>query len=686
LDVLAGGSLRTRGASMSAVPLSEGEDPSNVTLSDAGSTWENLGGAINIGMDRSRVGASNVLNIINGAEVISPNMSVNEDGVVNLGAGGLAGKFTVDRLTNNGQFNADFTDDVILDSVISGVGTLTKRGAGTLTLTGASSGYQGTTVVDGGALMVGDDTHPGASLAGDVRVNKDGLPGGAGTLGHVTIASGGTLSPGNSIGTINVADVTFDAGSTYAVEVGPGAGHSDRTVATGAATINGGTVKVQAGLGRYAAQTDYTILTAAGGRTGMFDGVTSNLAFLTPSLWYDADNVHLRMTRNRTTFASVGRTPNQRATGAGAESIVDTARPVFRGLLNLSAEQAPGALDLLSGDAYVSAKGMLLKNSAFVRDAVDSRFRPASGGADAPPALDYGNGNTASDRGPVTATPAPPPGTGRIAPWGSAFGSWGATESDGNAAGLRQSTSGFLAGVDGEVTRHMRLGVLAGYSHDLFNVGARAASGSSNNYHLGLYGGTQATALGVRGGIAYAFHDMSARRTIAFPGFADKLTAHYDASTLQAFGELSYRIDGARASLEPFANLAYAKLHTNAFTEQGGDAALHSRPQANEATFSTLGVRTAARFDLGSTTATVRGTFGWRHTYGDTTARTALAFVGGSDAFKIAGVPISKDVAVVRVGLDLAMGRDAALSVGYSGQFGGLARSNGAEARLDVAF
>src|SRR5215831_710056 len=77
-------------------------------------------------------------------------------------------------------------------------------------------------------------------------------------------------------------------------------------------------------------QTQYTILTAngAGGVGGTFSGVTSNLAFLDPSLSYDVHNVYLTMTRNSVAFNSVGMTPNQIATGGGVESL-GSGSPVY---------------------------------------------------------------------------------------------------------------------------------------------------------------------------------------------------------------------------------------------------------------------------------------------------------------------------------------------------------------------
>src|SRR3546814_9282069 len=69
----------------------------------------------------------------------------------------------------------------------------------------------------------------------------------------------GTIAPGNSIGTLNVAgNIGFAAGSTYEVEVNA-AGEGDLIAASGAATIDGGSVKVLAGAGDYRPQTDYKI-------------------------------------------------------------------------------------------------------------------------------------------------------------------------------------------------------------------------------------------------------------------------------------------------------------------------------------------------------------------------------------------------------------------------------------------
>ncbi|MCJ2072449.1 autotransporter domain-containing protein, partial [Methylobacterium sp. J-030] len=139
---------------------------------------------------------------------------------------------------------------------------------------------------------------PTGPVAGTVPCGAGGVLGGARTLGGVSARSGGTVSPGNSCGTLTVTGhAAFAAGSTYRGEANA-ACKAERITAAVQAVLAGGTVQVLAASGAYGPRTTYTILSAAGGVSGQFASVTSNLAFLSPGLRYLPNDVDLTLTRN----------------------------------------------------------------------------------------------------------------------------------------------------------------------------------------------------------------------------------------------------------------------------------------------------------------------------------------------------------------------------------------------------
>ncbi|WP_245463673.1 MULTISPECIES: autotransporter domain-containing protein [unclassified Mesorhizobium] len=370
-------------------------------------------------------------------------------------------------------------------------------------------------------------------------------------------------------------NAAFAAGSVLAVDVSGAS--ADKFTTTGTADITDAILGVR--VGGLAIGT-YTVLTANGGLTGTFNSVTgaTSTPFLSVTDTYDANNAYLDVTKVRD-FADAGLTPNQIATGEGLDSL--TGGAVFNAVAGLATDaEAQAAFDQLSGEIHASANGMLVEDSRFVRDAATSRIRAAFGdvGAAALPVMAYGEG------GPEMVAAD----TDRFAVWGQAFGSWGSTDSDGNAAAFDRSTGGLLAGAD-TLVGGWRVGLLGGYSHSSFDADDRNSSGKSDNYHLGLYGGTNWGAIAFRTGAAYSWSSLSTKRSVAFNGFTDGLSADYDAGTAQIFGDLAYRADAGQFKFEPFANLAYVSVHTDGFTEDGGDAALTSAGSNTDATFTTLG-------------------------------------------------------------------------------------------------
>jgi outer membrane autotransporter protein len=626
-------------------------------------------------------------------------------GGTTIGSGTLVGSITsfgTGDILNDATLVIDQASDANFSQQISGSGLLTKRGAGRLNLTGIST-LSGPTMVEEGQLAVN------GSLANSVVTVTGGSLGGNGTVGGIVAQSGGMVAPGNSIGTVHVAgDVSFRPGSVYEVEVNA-AGQSDRIAASGKATLSGGTVQVLAEDGTYQPSTTYSILTANAGVSGAFARVSSNFAFLTPSLGYNANTVDLTLTRKvgpsdppdptdptdptdpdqptPVAFNSVATTGNQYNVANAVEAL-GSGNLLFDAVLSQSADGARQAFDAMSGEAYASATMTAVGSAIRVQDTLLSRLRnsaiPTFAQVQGTYAATFAADALGAAPDPVT-IPAPTFDPRHFALWGEGFGSWGKAGTNGNAGGLDTSMGGFILGAEARIDRTYTLGIAGGFTRTTFEADARLSSGSNDTVFAAVYGASAWGNLNLRLGASYAWHDIDVSRTIRFPHFADQAHASYDASTAQAFAEVGYAFDFGQVTIEPFAGASVLRLHTDGFVEEGGAAALTGYSRDQDLATTTLGLRAETRLgdDL---PLTVRGMLGWRRAYGDVNPTALLAFAGGASSFAVAGTPIDRDALVAEAGLDWQATRDMSLGIAYSGQVGSRAQEHSIKGNLTWRF
>ncbi len=335
--------------------------------------------------------------------------------------------------------------------------------------------------------------------------------------------------------------------------------------------------------------------------------MTSDYAFLKPSLSYDTQNVYLGLTYNERRFTDFARTRNQYALASAAQDLGFGNR-VFEALLTLPEGQVARAFERLDGEGHASLNTVIQQQSAYLRDAVGARLRQSGSGDDA-------LGRAAQAAGPATQSVDGDPGRTL---WAQAYGGFGRRQGTGNAGAIASSAGGMLAGLDVALGDAIRVGVLGGLGRSSADVPSRDTSATFATYDVGVYGSGRFGALALRGGFARSWNEVSARRSVVFPGYSGSQTARYTVAATQAFGEVSTDVAVGATTLQPFAGLSYVSLDGHRVREQGSPAsALSGTVRGQDVVYTSLGTRAATQVSLGDVVLTPSVTLGWQHAFGD---------------------------------------------------------------------
>ncbi|MBH1967002.1 MAG: autotransporter domain-containing protein [Pseudomonadales bacterium] len=548
-----------------------------------------------------------------------------------------------------------------------------KQGAWTLAGNGDFS--------DGGAVRSGATLINQGGIAGNLSVDSGGVYAGGGSVGSLRVD--GTLLTNTQFGTATIThDLTMSSGATLAYGVNAD-GSSAPVQVGGTANLNGATLAINPSSGTYPWQSQYTVVQASN-INGTFAKVTSDYAFLTPTLAYTPTQVDLTYTRNDVAFNEFAVTANGNRAANSLASIGKN-NTLYNALLNTTSTTAGNAIEQLAGTSNADLTSATLGASSQIGASMLSAMQQMGGGSALMAGLEQRNAPVLAATGvPAEARNLNDPNArGRL--WLQAIGGYGKLDGEHGSSGLEQRTKGSVLGADWALTPQWRLGVLGGYSKT--DLDATGFDGNVESWHAGVYALHQNGPLSLRLGAAYSGHQGESKRTVAFSGFSDRPKGDYDADSQQAFAELGYAMGSGRLSAEPFASLGYQRYHRDSYTEKGGSAALQVDQQTQDNFSSTFGVRLAHLNTLeNGMSLTPRMTAGWKHTYGDVSNSTRQAFVVGGTGFSVDGSSLDRDSLVLEAGLDLGISARHSVGVGYSGEIGSNSRNHGLIGQWQMAF
>ncbi|TPW32415.1 autotransporter domain-containing protein [Martelella alba] len=572
---------------------------------------------------------------------------------------------------------------------LSGEGAFNLSGSGTTTLTGDSSAFEGITTVADGLLNVT------GRLGGSIFV-PSGILGGSGSLGDVSIGSGGSIIVGTTTDatTMRTGSLDFASGSSLYVNWNEDGTH-DEIIASDAVSIAGGTVYLTTNGKGFSEGEQITIISSSASVTttdGDGDGTLGfdreakmDSAYLTADVAYTDSTVLLYISQiGDGTFCLDGMTENQCNTGNGVYGLGPD-NPLYGIIQGLSDDEAGPALDQLSGEIYSTIDAAIINNSRYVREATSRRIYQAQRDSEVPGHSQVSNYADEPDYPAAFGQMAKASDENRMF-WAAGYGSWNTLKSNGNAAKMDNPVGGIFMGGDIPLFDTMRFGIVAGYGHSDYKVDSRNSSASSNDYTIGLYGGGTWDAVDVSVGTAYSWSNVSAERQISFSGLNEQDGADYSVGLFQLYGDVGYRVDVATdLSIEPYLGAAYIYQNSESFSENGGVAALMRDSADRSVGLTNIGVRTA--YDLGRNleNSQLAASIGWRHAYGNLDQASHMQFVGGSP-FDIVGLPVASDQAVFTLGFSSKLNARTDVEIGYTGLFGDGVTSQNITGRLSLRF
>jgi fibronectin-binding autotransporter adhesin len=175
---------------------------------------------------------------LTGANAFTGSTNINS-GTLQVGNGGTTGTLGVSDVSNNAALVFNRSNDLTVANTIFGSGTVTKLGAGTLTLT-ATNSYAGVTTISAGVLQIGDGGTAGTLGSNGVTNNgtltfnrSDDV-----SVGNIISGSGGLTQAGGGTLTLTATNTYSGVTTISSGVLQVGNGGTAGTLGTGGVTNN----------------------------------------------------------------------------------------------------------------------------------------------------------------------------------------------------------------------------------------------------------------------------------------------------------------------------------------------------------------------------------------------------------------------------------------------------------------